>query len=53
MADEPEKRKVERDIDENLRRVYQRRAQEPLPDRFENLLRELREGDDNGGGDTA
>ncbi len=35
--------KVDQQIDENLRRVYSEAAQEPVPDRFTQLLEQLRE----------
>lgn len=34
---------VVRQIDENLRRVYAETADEPIPDRFEALLKKLKE----------
>ncbi len=35
--------KVDQQIDENLRRVYSEAAQEPVPDRFTQLLEQLRQ----------
>lgn len=32
-------------IDENLRRVYQQKIEEGIPDRFQELLQQLRGGD--------
>jgi len=34
---------VERQIDENLRRVYQDKVEEELPDRFKDLLEKLKQ----------
>lgn len=54
MSENNPPRDVERDIDENLRRVYQRRLREELPDRFDDLLRRLRESrEDQTPGDEA
>jgi hypothetical protein len=36
---------VVRQIDENLRRIYAAKLNEEIPDRFEELLRQLREKD--------
>ena len=36
---------VMRQIDENLRRVYQEAANEEIPDRFQQLLERLKEQD--------
>lgn len=36
---------VEKQIDENLRRVYEQDATEQIPDRFLQLLKQLREQD--------
>ena len=35
-----------RQIDENLRRVYEETAREDVPDRFQKLLQRLKEQDD-------
>ena len=43
MANRSGTSKLEQQIDENLRRVYADVAQEPLPDRFTQLLNQLRE----------
>lgn len=45
--------KVDQQIDENLRRAYSEAAQEPVPDRFTQLLEQLRqqEQSDKSGGD--
>jgi predicted metal-dependent hydrolase len=46
MAREPEKeRNLDQQIDENLRRIYRERLEEAVPDRFEELLRRLRQQD--------
>lgn len=46
MAREPDKaRNLDRQIDENLRRIFQEKIDEDVPDRFEGLLRRLREQD--------
>jgi len=42
MAKNSKTTKLERQIDENLRRVYSDLSDEPLPDRFVKLLDELR-----------
>lgn len=36
---------VQRQIDENLRRVFQDKVEEALPDRFHKLLQQLKEQD--------
>ena len=36
---------IERDIDENLRKVYRRMVEEDLPDRFKDLLDQLRQSE--------
>ncbi|AMY71736.1 NepR family anti-sigma factor [Frigidibacter mobilis] len=36
---------VERQIDENLRRVYQQMVEEAVPDKFMQLLQQLKEQD--------
>ncbi len=43
MTRRPKKPQAERDIDENLRRVYQRVVEEEVPDRFTHLLEQLRQ----------
>lgn len=37
--------RLERQIDENLRRVYAQAVEQDMPERFEHLLRKLREQD--------
>lgn len=41
--DDRRKEAIQRQIDENLRRVYEQDAQEEIPDRFLSLLQKLRE----------
>ena len=43
MKQDDTKKKLDQQIDENLRRVYQQTVQEDIPDRFHDLLRKLRE----------
>ena len=43
MANQRRTSKLDQQIDENLRRVYSDAANEPLPDRFTQLLDQLRE----------
>lgn len=43
MPQDPRKSPVERDIDENLRKVYRRMVEEEVPDRFKDLLDRLRQ----------
>lgn len=46
MTDKREKRRraeIEKQIDENLRRVYEENATDEIPDRFVALLQQLRE----------
>lgn len=38
---------LKQQIDENLRRVYQEKVEEAVPDRFQNLLKQLREQEYN------
>ncbi len=42
---EDNKPTVERQIDENLRRVYQQMVEESVPDKFMQLLQQLKEQD--------
>ena len=49
MADTTPKPELERQIDENLKRVYQDHAAEPVPDRFMQLLAQLKEQDAKNG----
>ncbi len=41
----PSRRPEHNQIDENLRRVYEDMLEDDVPDRFEELLRQLREQD--------
>lgn len=43
MTKERRNSKVGQQIDENLRRVYAEAAEEPVPDRFTQLLEQLRQ----------
>ncbi len=43
MAAEPNKSKVQEMIDENLRRVYEDALKEEVPDRFKQLLEQLKQ----------
>lgn len=43
QEDKTPKPSMERQIDENLRRVYQQTVEEKIPDRFLQLLAQLRE----------
>jgi len=49
MAHDSENDNVRRQIDENLRRVYQEKVEEELPDRFKLLLEQLKQREQNGG----
>ncbi|MBQ1203103.1 MAG: RNA polymerase subunit sigma-70 [Loktanella sp.] len=46
MAQKNMKDHMDRQIDENLRRVYADAANDPVPDRFAKLLAQLREKDE-------
>ena len=45
MAQDQKKSSIRRQIDENLRRVYEETLEEGVPDRFEELLSKLAEQD--------
>lgn len=47
MPEHPKKSDVERDIDENLRKAYRRMVDEEVPDRFRNLLDQLRQDEED------
>lgn len=49
MAHDSENDNVRRQIDENLRRVYQEKVEEELPDRFKQLLEQLKAKEKTGG----
>ncbi|MDY6858659.1 MAG: NepR family anti-sigma factor [Pseudomonadota bacterium] len=49
MAHENNKSRLEEQIDENLRRVYQQKLEEDVPDRFKELLDQLKEQDSHNG----
>ncbi len=42
MADEASKARIQKEIDENLKRVYQDALKEEVPDRFKQLLEQLK-----------
>ncbi len=42
MTEEPKKSNVAQQIDENLRRVYERALETEVPDRFAQLLEQLK-----------
>ncbi|OWU85538.1 regulator [Oceanicola sp. 22II-s10i] len=42
MAQDSEYDDVRRQIDDNLKRVYQEKVEEELPERFRNLLQQLK-----------
>jgi hypothetical protein len=46
--DDKTKRQLEKQVDENLRRVYRAKAEEPVPDRFVELLKQLRAQEEGG-----
>lgn len=43
------KKPLEKQVEENLRRVYRAKAEEPIPDRFVELLKQLRDLEEGGG----
>jgi hypothetical protein len=45
MTSGKDKATLKQQIDENLRRVYQQAANEPVPEKFQELLRRLKEQD--------
>jgi len=45
-SDKPPKPAIEVQIVENLRRVYNRKLEERVPDRFLDLLKQLKDQDD-------
>jgi Anti-sigma factor NepR len=47
--DDSKKNPLEKQVEENLRRVYRAKAEEPIPDRFVELLKQLRDLEENGG----
>jgi hypothetical protein len=42
MADEASKARIQKEIDENLKRVYQDALKEEVPERFKLLLQQLK-----------
>ena len=53
MAHEEKNKTQEDEIDVNLKRVYQEVVEEEIPDRFRDLLNQLRTQDDTGKADNA
>ena len=53
MAKEPSNPNVRQQIDENLRRVFQEKVEEEIPDRFKVLLAQLKEKDKSASGDQT
>lgn len=51
--DRPDRRAIRAQIDENLKRVYSATLNEELPDRFRDLLAQLKAGDGSGKGGAA
>ncbi|KGM50400.1 NepR family anti-sigma factor [Pseudooceanicola atlanticus] len=45
MAHDSENDNVRRQIDENLKRVFQEKVEEDLPDRFKMLIEQLKQQD--------
>jgi hypothetical protein len=43
MVQDDRKKRLDQQIDENLRKVYQQTLEEDVPERFRDLLRKLRE----------
>jgi hypothetical protein len=46
MSQDTEKSEVERDIDDNLRKVYREMVEQEVPDRFRDLLDQLRQSEE-------
>jgi hypothetical protein len=46
--DDKKKSPLEKQVEENLRRVYRAKADEPVPDRFLDLLKQLRDLEESG-----
>ena len=53
MANKHRTSRLEQQIDENLRRVYSDTANEPLPDRFTQLLEQLRQKEREKSGESS
>jgi hypothetical protein len=47
MPQDSEKSEVERDIDDNLRKVYREMVEQDVPDRFRDLLDQLRQSEES------
>ncbi|MEM1428744.1 MAG: NepR family anti-sigma factor [Pseudomonadota bacterium] len=43
MVQDDRKKRLDQQIDENLRKVYQRTLEEDVPERFHDLLRKLKD----------
>jgi hypothetical protein len=52
MSDKSPRSKIKVQIDENLKRIYDEVLHEEVPDRFKNLLQQLREKTEKGGGQS-
>lgn len=50
MTKDDKSDKIREQIDANLKRVFQESASEELPDRFKDLLAQLKNTDTSGGG---
>lgn len=53
MAKDSPNAKTRQQIDENLRRVFQEKLDEELPDRFKDLLSQLRKQDEDKGNKSS
>lgn len=53
MTKDDKSDKIREQIDANLKRVFQESASEELPDRFKDLLSQLKNSDTSGGGGAA
>ncbi|WP_281855871.1 NepR family anti-sigma factor [Litoreibacter halocynthiae] len=53
MASDEKKIRGEKQIDENLKRVYEEVVNEEIPDRFKDLLSQLKSQSDDDGSDVS
>ncbi|SDX45117.1 NepR family anti-sigma factor [Litoreibacter albidus] len=53
MTNDEKKIRGEKQIDENLKRVYEEVVNEELPDRFKDLLSQLKSQSTGGGSDAS
>ena len=53
MSKHPNRSNIDRDIDENLRKVYRRMVEQEVPDRFKELLDRLKQSEDDQDPGTA